>query len=109
MVWSSQLGARAEHVPEAAALLQDARVHHLWDQGKIVGLAYAPVLGLSEAAWDVWLLYPPGVRWEGEQPPEPAWWEHQLSGRGLSRDRRLDPRRFAARAGELMAGRTDEP
>jgi hypothetical protein len=65
------------------------------------------VLGLErEVAWDVYLVYPPGVVWEGETPPSPAAFMHQLSGR-LPADRHLDGpglaadlRRVASHAGE---------
>ena len=100
VVWSSQLGAEEKHVAEAAALMQDPRVRHYWDGARLAGKAFQAGLGLGSPAWDVWLLFPPGVRWEAGQAPEPAWWEHQL--RGMPSDRRLDPKRFADKARELI-------
>jgi hypothetical protein len=35
--------------------------------------------GQGEAAWDIYLFYPPGPTW-GDGPPEPAAWFHQLGG-----------------------------
>ncbi len=35
-------------------------------------------LGLNRTAWDVYLLYAPGVKWIGDQPPMPTFWMHQL-------------------------------
>jgi hypothetical protein len=41
---------------------------------------YKDVLGgiPSEPAWDVFILYGPDARWDGERPPAPAYWMHQL-------------------------------
>ncbi len=85
---------------EAAALMQDPRVRHYWDADQHAGRAYQGYLDMGSPAWDVWLLFPPGLRWDGEKAPEPGWWEHQL--RGMPPDRKLDPERFAAKAKELM-------
>lgn len=101
-VWSSQLGAQEKHVAEAAELMSDRRALHYWDGDRLVGRAFQAHLGLPMPAWDVWLLFEPGIRWDGEQAPVPSWWEHQL--RGMPSERRLDPDRFAAKAQELLAG-----
>ncbi len=44
------------------------------------GKIYAKVLGLpsGQVAWDVYLVFPPGARWES-QAPKPTYWMHQLS------------------------------
>lgn len=86
----------------AAALMADPRVEHYWDGEDRVGSAFTPhIAGLEIPAWDVWMLFAPGVRWEGEVPPEPTAWEHQLPHLRHLPDRRLDPERFAATAVEL--------
>jgi hypothetical protein len=47
-------------------------------------------------AWDVWMAYKPGVRWEGEYPPTPDHAMHQLgSGQVNEVMPRLDSRVFA--------------
>ncbi|MGH9465527.1 MAG: hypothetical protein ACRD0X_07750 [Thermoanaerobaculia bacterium] len=114
VVWSSQLGAEAHHAREAAELMLGPGVRHYWDPEQRVGVALQDRLGFPAgaelrdrggrptAAFDVWLLYAPGVEWAGAAPPEATWWEHQL--RVLDRphpDRRLDPDRFATKAAEL--------
>ncbi len=102
VVWSSQLGARAKHVAGGAALMQDARATHYWDPDRRVGAAFQEqIANLGSPAWDVWMLFAPGVVWEGDGPPAPTWWEHQL--RGLDEALRLDPRRFARKALEMSA------
>ncbi|MFN0152021.1 MAG: hypothetical protein ACKVU1_15075 [bacterium] len=57
----------------------DARIATSWDPGRGVGRAFRATLGLRSTAWDVYLVYPPGVTWDGVQPPAPRAWMHQLS------------------------------
>lgn len=100
VVWSTQLGASESRVPDATALMPDARARHYWDPGLAVGKAVSGQLGLDDPAWDVWLLYDRVKTWGRGGPPEPDWWEHQLGN--LPAERRLDPQRFAQRAAELL-------
>lgn len=104
VVWSSQLGAEERHVPEAATLMPDPRARHYWDPEMAVGRAYQAFLEIPQPAWDVWMLFGRDARWTGTDPPEPAWWEHQLSGAGLPAERVLDPDRFARKAAALVEG-----
>lgn len=107
VVWSSQAGAEAKHVAGAAKLMEDERAAHYWDPERRVGTAFQQhIAGMNSPAWDVWMLFEPGVLWEGEAPPAPTWWEHQLSALGDYRDLRLDPDRFARKALE-MSGPAD--
>lgn len=102
IVSSSQLGAGEEDIRNPMSLMSGDDVHHYWDGERRVGASLRDFVGVDYPAWDVWLLYEPGVLWEGEAP-EPTWWEHQLSD--LDRavpERRLDAERFASRALELM-------
>ena len=103
VVWSSQVGGKERHVAQAAELIPDRRVRHFWDADQIVGTAFQPLLKTPEAAWDVWMLYDRGVRWQGEAPPRPDWWEHQLYR--MSPERSLDPERFAKKAREMLERR----
>ena len=96
VVWSSQVGGKERHVGKAAELVPDHRVLHYWDAGQAVGKAFQPILQTPEAAWDVWMLFDRQVRWEGEAPPRPAWWEHQLYR--MPPELMLDPGRFARKA-----------
>lgn len=57
----------------------DERIEHNWDSKRGLGEGFAKMLNLKGLAWDVYLLYPPGVTWTDDQPPEPAFWMHQLS------------------------------
>jgi hypothetical protein len=104
VVWSSQLGAEEHHARQAAELMLDPPVSHYWDPEQRVGAAFQDRLGLSAPAWDVWLLFAPGSRWDAGAALVPAWWEHQLRVLDAPHpDRRLDPDRFAAKALALSA------
>jgi hypothetical protein len=103
VVWSSQVGGKERNVAKAATLVSDRRARHYWDEDQRVGKAFQPILKTPEAAWDVWMLFDRGVRWEGESPPRPAWWEHQLYQ--MPPDRLLDAGRFARKAREIRARR----
>ncbi len=75
--------------------LQDARVVQGWDAHRQIGNLFKTILRLHKTAWDVYLLYPPGVTWADRQPPVPAFWMHQLgSDPGADRSRFLNPARF---------------
>lgn len=80
-VWVPMVRGMARHVPQASRELPDARAAHYWDgEGQLMD-GYQQVLGISERAWDVFLVYGPDARWEGEAPPAPLYWEHQLGTR----------------------------
>ena len=90
-------GDDAASADERAREFEDARLASLWDQERSVGRLFKQTLGLNSTAWDVYLLYEPGVVWEGERPPPPISWMHQLSRvTGAPRDRGLEPERLAA-------------
>ena len=101
VVWSPQLGAEEKHVASATSLVADARAEHYWDGGKLVGLAYQPLLGLPAAVWDAWLLFDRDAVWRGDTPPKPAWWEHRLSAGPP--ELHLDAARFASHAEALKS------
>ena len=95
---------------ERAAENSDARIATRWDPGRGVGRAFRRPLGLRATAWDVYLVYPPGVLWEGEEPPTPAKWMHQLSRlAGAPPDRGLDPERLEDEVRRALARAGDEP
>lgn len=103
VVWSSQVGGKERNVAKAAELIPDRRALHYWDADQGVGKAFQPMLGTPEAAWDVWMLFGRGVRWEGKALPRPAWWEHQLHR--MPPERLLDTARFARKAREIRERR----
>jgi hypothetical protein len=90
------LGAEAKHVLDAAALVTGGNATHYWEDSGIVGRLYERTLGIEGIyAWDVWLVYKPGVRWNGEYPPKPDFAMHQLGSRVDEVMPRLDSREFA--------------
>ena len=57
-----------------------ARVFH--DPGKRAGRSMARTLGWRHhIAWDCYLFYPAGIRWDGPHMPPAARWIHQLRDR----------------------------
>ncbi len=88
------LGAEEKHVVASIPLLSGPRVTHYWDPHGNTGIEYTETLDIPMYAWDLWFVYEPGARWEdGELPPYPDYWEHQLPS--LPKDKKLDAQRFA--------------
>lgn len=87
-VWVPVLrGDNEEAARRATVHLPDARVRHFWFDGRELGESFQAPIGLEgRPAWDVYLVYAPGVRWE-ESPPKPSFFVHQL--RKLPEDRLL--------------------
>jgi copper chaperone CopZ len=74
-----------------AKLWEDSRMIQGWDSEKRIGEAFRGTLKLNRTAWDVYLIYPPGVEWKGEVPPTPSFWMHQLGpDSGADASRMLD-------------------
>lgn len=75
----------------------DPRIVEGWDGKHVIGNAFAKPLALGgkcPTAWDVYLVYKPGVTWTDENaPPRPSFWMHQLSV-GADPKLHLDPKRF---------------
>jgi hypothetical protein len=94
-------------VPKATVEVPDQRATHYWDgDGQLVS-RYREVLGLNEPAWDIYMLYGPDARWEGDHPPRPQYWMHQFGSKRRPRANApfwdaavfLDKIRFAALSG----------
>ena len=65
---------------DTLSLAQDKRATHYWDEKGRLPRLFQKTLGLSpRPAWDVYLIYPPGVKWD-QEPPKPVYWQHQLGG-----------------------------
>jgi len=87
---------RGEPGPETLPLVTDRRATHFWDAEGHLPALFKKILGLEQKrwAWDVYLIYPPGTRWDKELPPKPVYWQHQLGG--VTRAPRLEGKSFAA-------------
>jgi hypothetical protein len=94
-VWEPILKTDDERASrKAATLFPPERVKNYWVRTRDVGKMFqAPINLTSEPAWDVYLVYGPGIQWEGDTPPKPTFFMHQMSGR-LPNDRRLDGRKL---------------
>ncbi len=97
-------------LPEAQSLAREAdhtRWTHFWDAEMLAGKLFKAPLKLNSdypTAWDVYLIYAPGIHWsEGAPPPKPTFWMHQLSGEtGAEPQRRLNERVFVNELRNLL-------
>ena len=71
-------GDSADSARVEAESFTDDRVEHSWDPERRLGELLAKSLDLRGVAWDVYLLYAPGVTWSADGPPTPTFWMHQL-------------------------------
>lgn len=63
---------------QLAGLRGEPRLKGWWDGQRQIGTAYAATLRFPQrVAWDVYLIYPPGVTWTGAAPPVPLYWLSQ--------------------------------
>jgi hypothetical protein len=99
IVWIPMLLDDSEDAARAAtALIPDARACHYFDPNRQAGRVLASRMGgEGQVAWDIYLLFPPGVAWEDE-PPLPIDWVHQLGNTGWA-----DPAR-CHHGDDLVAG-----
>lgn len=78
-IWLPMMpGDNAQFARVKAETFKEHPVFHAWDPERRLGELYARALNLRALAWDVYLLYAPGVRWDGNEPPQPTFWMHQL-------------------------------
>jgi copper chaperone CopZ len=107
VVWLPMLPGDSESAAGAqAGRFVDARVVQQWDGERASGKLVAKALGLKGNAWDVYLLYAPGVKWTGETPPAPTFWMHQLRAEtGADQRACLNPTVFLGKVANLLAER----
>lgn len=100
LVWIPMVAADTVADAEAEArTFRDPRAVHGWDESRAIGRAVAGALGVEGTAWDVYLAYAAGVRWDGDDPPAPTFWMHQLGPKADPA-----PALDAARFGEAVRG-----
>lgn len=89
------------------AQFRDPRITEAWDGDRKAGVLFARRLGLEGIAWDVYLVYRCGVRWdEEERPPMPDFWMHQLrASTGADPKLRLDHGRLTSEVLALIEGK----
>jgi len=64
-------GDDATSATQQAETVQDIRISQGWDSSQNLGKVFGQTLDLHQIAWDVYLVYKPGIKWEGLQPPHP--------------------------------------
>jgi hypothetical protein len=103
LVWEPM---RETDSPDAAAeqanTLRDRRISQGWDGSLDIGKMFGATLALHQVAWDVYLIYKPGITWEGEQPPPPTFWMHQLDGVDPGLLLCVNPARLGAEVDKLL-------
>lgn len=104
VVWLPMLASDSESAAGAqAGRFVDARVAQQWDGERRSGKSVAKTLRLKGNAWDVYMLYAPGVKWTGEDPPAPAFWMHQLRAEtGADQRVCLNPAVFLGKVASLL-------
>jgi hypothetical protein len=60
---------------KATVNLPDPRAVHFWTDDDVLAEAWARSLGVvdDEAAYDTYMIFPPGAVWEEDGPPEPPY------------------------------------
>ena len=100
-------GDNADSARAESESFADERVEHSWDSQGRFGQLFAKMLNLKGVAWDVHLLYAPGVTWGVDEPPKPAFWMHQLPPvTGADGELLFNPGRFSHELMNLL-GRKD--
>jgi hypothetical protein len=104
VVWGPMLQKEKEEDAHAAsAFLCDPRARHFWSGTQALAEAFAEPTGLARfhlPAWDTYLLYAAGIRWEAT-PPVPTYLMHV--GKPLGDDRRLNGEKLRDETRRLLA------
>jgi pimeloyl-ACP methyl ester carboxylesterase len=82
----------------------DPRATHFWTDDDVLADTWAQILGVvdDETGYDLWMIFPPGTRWEGEKPPVPPyfmWIEKQ----GLPKENKFNGVVFAEQVRRFLA------
>lgn len=104
IVWMPMLhGDNIKAYEHQSGLFQDKRVIQLWDPNREIGTLYSKTLNLKCTAWDIYLIFEKGVKWESSIPPFPAFWMHQLqSNSGADLKLCLNPAVFTREARRIL-------
>ncbi len=96
-------GDNAAIATQQAESVRDVRIAQGWDGTRNLGKLFGDTLDIHQVAWDVYLVYKPGVKWEGPRPPRPTFWMHQLEGVDPNLLLCVNPTRLSEEVGKLMA------
>lgn len=103
LVWEPiQQGDNPEAAAQQALAVRDVRITQGLDADSEVGKLFGETLDLHDIAWDVYLAYEPGIKWEGRRPPVPTFWMHQLEGVDPKLLLCENPNRLSSELGKLL-------
>lgn len=106
LVWEPMLqGDSPAAASKQAETVQDSRIFQGWNERKNLGQLFGETLGMhgsDNVAWDVYLLYKPGIKWEGQQPPPPTFYMHQLTELNPKLLLCADPTELSLQVGKLL-------
>lgn len=86
---------------QLASLRTEPRLKGWWDARREIGTAFARTLRFPQrVAWDVYLVYPPGVQWTGSLPPVPLYWlsQHEVPDEAHF----FEPKKLEMAVGDLL-------
>ena len=92
----------------------DPRAVHFWTDDDVLAEAWAKTLGVvdDEAAYDTYMIFPPGARWDESDPPSPAYFMW-IEKSGLPKETKFNGIVFAEQVrrflGTTMSGRSPPP
>ena len=102
VVWVPKNGAREQHVDRVTRLVTDPRAAQYWDEYGAVVNPYVEMFSLTGPCAGIFMLYGSEAKWEGDDPPEPLYWE-DAHARDLRRNGiEFDAERFAEKTRELL-------
>lgn len=103
LVWEPMReGDNPAAATQQAETVRDPRITQGWNESRNVGKLFGETLELHDIAWDVYLVYKPGIKWEGQQPPHPTFWMHQLEGADPKLLLCENPTRLNVEVGKLL-------
>ena len=96
-------GDQANAAFAQASTLSDDRITHGWDGDKTISNLFSQTLALTRTAWDIYLVYAPGVVWHETAPPVPTFWMHQLTAdSGADQQLCLNPQQIKSAVADLL-------
>lgn len=102
VVYVPALGAKATDIQPTVSLLPGDYVSRYWDPRGASGRLFDQTLNTGGFAWDVWMVYGTGRRWDDAKPPTPDFWMAQL-GAPLPAWRYLDAKTFSKQVEDYLA------
>jgi len=100
IVYVPKLDAQESDVPRVAEMVTGGNASHYWEASGVIGDLFQRTLNINVYAWDVWMIYKSGVRWNDKYPPAPDFWMHDLWG--VENIPRLDSGIFTSKVNDYL-------